>query len=309
MEKPVLARLTARLCELRLQDRSWHATARAVREAVGADTSAVPDDAVWQAVAEAAGVSPLMMKRYDAGLRSIEGIAARNRTAADALLPASFTAAEVAVRLHARDPNAGLRALADLARGSMTIEAVRAALDATPAKPGPAGDRSRTLRERAMMIQRCEDAVVTQAGRLFKRGVTVRRRPSMRLFRKVGFEMFGRDGQLASGADLYLAETPTASRDEFEGVAQSVLLSHYLPSFHLLFGPGAAPATIERTTKVLDTLGAPWVGVAVFGETDEIIRVRAPRGRPVPDRTAEYREMRNTLSQGMRRPEGPDPLA
>lgn len=309
MEKPALARLTTRLRKLRLQDPPWHATARAVREAVGDDPSAAPDDAVWQAAAEAAGVSPLMMKRYDAGLRSIEGIAARNRTAADALLPASFTAAEVAVRLHARDADAGLLALANLARGSMTIEEVRAALAATPAKPGPAGDRSRALKERPRMIQRCEDAVEAQAGRLFGRGVTVRRRPSMRLFRKVGFEVFGRDGQLASGADLYLAETPTASRDEFEGVAQSVLLSHYLPSFHLLFGPGVAPATIKRTAKVLDTLGAPWVGVAAFGEADAIIRVRPPLGRPVPDRTAEYREMRNTLSQGMRRPEGPDPLA
>ena len=131
----------------------------------------------------------------------------------------------------------------------------------------------------------------------------------MRVFRRIGFEVFAPDGQLASGADLYLAEPQTSSRDEVEGIAQSVLLSHYLPSFYLLFAPDVTPATIERAEQALETLGTPWIGVAAVGDNGRIQRLRSPRGRPVPDRSAEYREIRKTLSEGRRRQDGPDPLA
>lgn len=271
-------------------------------------TTAAPDEKAWLAAAKALGVSPLMMKRYDLGLRHIEGIAKLSRRSVESLLPSSFTAAELAIRLYGRDKSEGLRVLSALADGMMTIEGVRDALDATPAKPGPEGDRARALRERAEVIQRCEEAV-RNAGRLFERGAVVRRRPAMRVFRRVGFEVFTPLDELVSGADLYLSEPRTVSRNEYEGVAQSVLLSQYLPSFTLIFAPGFQVGAIASIERALVTLGASWIGTAVIENDGTVARRRTPRGKPVPDRTAEYRLLRDALSQNLRRNDGSDPLA
>ncbi len=224
------------------------------------------------------------------------------------MLSPSFTAAELAIRLHARDPEAGLRALTELAAGR-TIEAVRTALADTPARADAAGERSAPLRERRRLLKRCEDALAAQAGRLFGLGSTVRRRPALRLFRRIGFEVFNSAGALACSADLYKAEASTASRDPFEGLPQSVPLSFYLPSFLLLFVPGTADDPLDWVERALVTLDAPWIGIAAFGEDDEIELLRPAGGRPSPDRTADYQRLRSALSQGKLQPQGDDPLA
>lgn len=305
-----MTRLTGRKRQVKQQrGPPWYAHARSMSKVLdGAQAAeATGDSLLWEDASAAIGVSSLMLKRFVTGLRNIERIAAESKTPVDALLSPSFTAAELAVRLYGRNSEAGLNALTDLAAGRTTIEAVRTALDEAPAKADPAGERSVSLKQRGRLLQLCEDALAAQAEHLFGLGSTVRRRPALQLFRRIGFEVFDSAGGLAGGADLYTAESWTASRDALEGLAQSVLLSFYLPSFLLLFGPGTTDETLTRADRALHTLNVPWIGIAAFEGDDEILPFRSRRGAPSPDRTDEYRQLRRALS--MRRSDGDDPLA
>jgi hypothetical protein len=257
----------------------------------------------WADAAEAAGVAPVMLRRYVILLRRLDEIAEKAAVDAESLVSNGFSAAELAARLYDRNPAAGLRVLIDLKEGRGTLEQIRAELAvASPGKVTTSADsRSRSLRERGRLIERCEAALQAQAHLLFGPNTQVARRPALRYFRRVGFDVMKTGGLtlgpagILGGADLYFPEPATSGRDPLEDLAQSLQLSTYLPSFYIVFAPGMPDETCRRAIDALDLFQATWIGLLVFDD-ETIVARRSPQGRPIPDRTAEYSMVAGALA-------------
>jgi len=93
---PVLDQLSL----ARADGRPWHVVARILKLTVQAPGNQASSNPVWEAAGNTTGLSVLMLKRYVSTLERIEAIAAANNRDIAGLLPASFTGAEVAVRLY-----------------------------------------------------------------------------------------------------------------------------------------------------------------------------------------------------------------
>lgn len=103
-------------------------------------------------------------------------------------------------------------------------------------------------------------------------------------------------GQLAAGIDLYLPESGGSGRDALDGLAQSVMLSTFMPAFYLLFEAGIPFATVQWASEALDVMGAEWIGLLHMDQS--IFTVRRARKRPIPDRTPLYQSLRRKLASG-----------
>lgn len=229
---------------------------------------------------KAPGFTPavVMQRRYVSTLKNIEKIAASNDREVSSVLPSSFTGAELAVRLYERDPILGLSALTALRERKTTLEAVRELLKAAPA---PKEQRSRydAAVDRAERSNRCSELFYSAVPGLFGAGAIAERRPILRHFRRWGFEVSRGEEGIVAGVDLYLVDPQARETQIIEPIAQSALLSFYLPSFYVLFEQGAAQAVLEGTDEALLTMNVPWVGILRIDDSGLVRTFRQPSGQ------------------------------
>jgi hypothetical protein len=81
------------------------------------------------------------------------------------------------------------------------------------------------------------------------------------------------------GADLYLAEPATRGSDPLEPIAQSVLLSGYLPVFWIVFGLGNTDDVLARAGEIIAEL-APAIGLLRLRDAGPAEVVRAAQRHP-----------------------------
>jgi hypothetical protein len=265
----------------------WYVSAPLIRDRIGSKGSSQDWKDLWDKAQLAASLSAVMLKRYVAALVRIEEIADSSGRSVDDLIPSTFTGAELAIRFFDKDSKAGLQALADLRERRTTIEDLRRQRAAMTG----GDDRFAAMKERSDAIERCEVAVGAATAGLFGPEATAQRRPALRYFRRLGFEFLSAEDALLGGADLYLAEPATRGTDPLEPIAQSVLLSRYLPVFWIVFGPGSADDVVARAEEILAEL-APAIGVLRLRDGDPAEVVRAAQWRQDDSLRAErYRRL------------------
>lgn len=282
------------LTRLRADGQPWHAIARLVRDwSKDFNHPARRRSEIWEAAAEKTGISSVMLKRYFAVLLQIDEIAESHKMDAADLLPASFTGAELAARLHSRDSEAGLKALIGLRARTKTIEDVRDELE----KAAPL-DQNTVKARHGQAVGRCEAVMAKAAPGIFGKGAVSGRRPRVRYFHPVGFEFRDAASGLLAGGDLYLAGT-SGSSDPLATIGLSVLISEYLPNFWLMLGPDLDDQVVDRADKTLSIL-APRIGILVVGDGGVAVRRPAEGNDEGFRRAAEYRALVETFgTRGM----------
>jgi hypothetical protein len=288
MVNPALTTVGMALEKARADGQPWHVLARILREAIG-NLDAEAASTFWDWAEAPSGLSPVMLRRYVATLMRIEDIAAAHDRDADGLLPASFTGAEVAIRIYDRDAAEGLAALTELRERGTTLEILRARLKEMPEEDVL---RKRQLAKmgRAMRIEKCEVAFAAVAPGLFGEGAVARRRPRLRFFWNVGFEIVAGTGTMIAGADLYTAEIDRG--DPLNEIAKSILLSLYFPAFSILFGFGVLGHVVSQAVDAIEAL-APWIEILRIDADGSVTVVRQATRIPPENRTAEYASLRN----------------
>jgi hypothetical protein len=268
-------RLTERLAAARRQGLPWHHLGRLLQDRFAGSQNWSRRIEVWEPAGAAAGLKPVVLKRFLVLMNKIDEVSRDTGVPAAELVSTSYGAVELALRIYDRDPEAGMSALSDLRERRVTIEELQRRLLETPAGSADptAISRSLSLRERSLLIQRCEEALTREAGKIFGPGSTVARRPPLKHFHRVGFEISAA-GRINGGADLYLPDAATGSKDQPHGLAQSLLLAAYLPNFHLVFTPTTTGAAMQAAAGALDVLKMPHIGILVIDGAGNVVETR-----------------------------------
>jgi DNA-binding transcriptional MerR regulator len=284
------------LREARREGLPWHTVGRLLQKRFERSENWGRRTDIWDEAGGAAGLAPVVLKRFLVIMNKLDRVSVETGIPPAALVSPSYGAVELALRLYDRDAGLGLHALSELRERRMTIEGLQKILSETPAGSAnpSAVSRSVSLRERATLVKHCEDALSQNTGFMFGPGTTIVRRPILKHFRRIGFEIL--DGsRILGGADLHLLETAEGLKDSPEGLAQSLLLAHYLPIFYLAFAPGVAAGTVESAEQALDALGMAWVGIITIDASGAVKTAR--RGIPNDaSKLAAYADVKTALT-------------
>jgi hypothetical protein len=293
------AALTSELRRLK-DEAPWHELARHLSAYAGGDLYGLPGTRA--ALAAACGLSPGIVGRYISTIERILRIAREKNVEPAAVLSGGFNAVEAACRLYERSPDQGFESLLQLKAGTSSLSKVRGRLAAAEPERDDSGSyaRSLVLRQRSFEIEAVEEALSGAAQNLFGRGCTVRRRPGLRYFRRVGMEVVAGDGSIAAGLDV-IAPQLGQQRDELDAaLGASALLSTFFPEFHFICSPGSGGEVAARAVEMLGWLGLQWFGVMTIDANGRVRVLRKARGRPVPDRSAQYGALKERYAVGRR---------
>jgi hypothetical protein len=285
------------LKDARASGQPWHVLAGILRRGLNSPESGTHSN-IWRLAARETGLSEVMLRRYLLALERLEAIERDRGMPPGHLLSGGFAPIELTLRLHSRDPQQGLEALEELKQRKITLRDVRTRLEKTDGS-GSDGTAARgaALRDRGVLVGRCEGLVSAESAGLFGEGTATSRRSSARYLRRVGFEFRNEVGRILGGADLYLSES--GGRDPLETLAQSVVLAAHLPAFYLIVGPDLDEEDAERAVAVLDVLGGRPIGVLLLRDDPPAVLVRPAEVITVaggsPDR---YGEILKQLATG-----------
>lgn len=271
----------------------WYTTALRLDEAMSdAASFGYGEDIVRRLAEEASGLSRGVLTRYVSTIRRVKAAAAAAGVQTNSLLSPGFNGVETAVRLYDRSPAQGLDTLKKLADGKLTLSQVKSAVSrAFEASEESFGARSRTLRRRGFEIQAVYDAI---AG-YFPKDSLITRRPPMRYFRHVGWEVRTAGGACVCAVDAMAPRTEDPSF-EFETLFPSAaLLSQYFPSYYVAFSPASPAPVADQAVAAIERLGLKWFGVMKTGSDGGLEVLRKPEGRPVPDHVDRYESLRGDL--------------
>lgn len=290
------------IAELLTQTRregAWYDLARLLALLMGEGLYSLPQ--ARAEIGKMCGMSAGVVGRYVAAYRRILRIAEERGVPAEMLFSSSFNGCEVACRLYERSPNQGFESLVGLREERDSLATVRRRLrDAEAPAVSAATVRAEVMRRRGREIEVVQNALSVSAERLFGRGSTIRRRPGMRFFRRVGFEAVARDGSIVAGLD-FLAPHPDQQRDELDvGFAASALLATYFRKFHYVTSPESGAEIAARAVETVAHFGLGWFGVMSVDRTGAIEVLRPARGGPDPDRTARYDALKAAYTIGRR---------
>jgi len=273
----------------------WHALASILRRSLqGLDSE--EQARLWRLAARESRLSETMLRRYVLALERLSAIEVERKLQPGELRSGAFAPVEIALRLYSRDPEAGLNALEALKQRRVTLRDLRRELAETPSDAADPVARSRSLRDRGVLVARAEGLVDAEAPGLFGAGATANRRPSARYLRRVGFEFRDAEHRILGGADLYLAES--GGRDNFESLAQSVLLARYLPVFYVVVGPDLEQEEARRAAAALETLAATSIGVLHLRDEGSALLVRPAVPDPARDDPSRYRGLLKAFATG-----------
>lgn len=272
-----------------------------------------PDDSaaarIRSVASDATKLSAGVLRRYVSLLGRLREIAEAENVEAQSITSQGFNASEIAVRIHDRNPDEGMRALLELKAGETTLIELRDRLASVPVwtpEPAEVVDASRRKRASALraaavferiavrtafMSQAVErSALVPSNGRLRKRRSTPlfsSREGSVEIVTESSDRM---SVTLHGGAELmgFEPETGDDVRDFARQFPSIVLLSSFYPRFHLCFSSRTPPSFVDAAQRAIDLFGTHWIGVAFVTAGGDVEVVLAPRGLPVPDRTDRY---------------------
>lgn len=266
MVKELETELMERLRKARQEGQPWHVIAGLLHDHFATMPPKQVRRIVYESAASATELAVVMLQRYVKVFEKLQPIALESGYPVSDLVSSSFSAVEKAIRLYERDILAGLEALAGLRARKLTIESLREKLDATQKGSGYPNviRRQMALSRRGSVIDRCEDALRAEARRLFGSGTTVKRRPSLRYFRPVGYDMSAADGRILGGCDLYFG--PIANEDPIADLARSLLLARYLSVFYIVLAPDAGAPVLNDVRNALEVLDMPHVGLITVDE-------------------------------------------
>lgn len=273
----------------------WHVLAGIMRRVL-ARVDADKHGQVWRIAARETVLSEVMLRRYLGALDRLETIEREAGLPRDSLLSATFAPAELALRLHSRDPVAGLKALNDLTQRKITVRDIRKELEDGGPPDSDAAARGRSIRDRGILVARCEALVESEAAVLFGEGASAGRRPSARYFRRVGFEFRDPAADILGGGDLYLAES--GGRDPLDGLAQSMVLANYLPAFYVIIGPNLDAVDADRAADALEALDARFLGVLLLQDDGPAHVVRKAEVDPARWRPEKYVDLLKLFAAG-----------
>ena len=160
--------------------------------------------------------------------------------------------------------------------------------------------RSRKLRRRGLELQSTETALERGLSAHFPKDSFLQRRPHLRFFRRLGMEVRRADGACLCGLDLVWSPDDGATEELEADFPAAHLLSLYFPAFYFVFSPNSPQRSVDHAISTLELFGCRWFGVMRVRGDLSIEIPRKPRGRPDPDRVAEYESLRSKL--GRRRP-------
>lgn len=271
----------------RADGQPWHVIARLIQDRIASYGNWGSWRELWEKAQDPAGVSAVMLQRYVSTLLKLERIAADHGRDIGELLPSSFTGTEVALRIYDRKPGAGLKALLELRDRHVTIDDLRSELERMLPTDIASLRRGTVAKERKLMIDDCWAALVENASRTFGEFTTVEQRPVLQFFRRTGFDVRDANSNIIAGVDLYLAEPVSRTTHPLQTIAQTVLLSEYMPSFWLMLGPGNGEPIARTAADVLAVL-APQIGILQISQSGELeIRRKANVHGPI-SRAASY---------------------
>lgn len=284
----------------------WLEAAEALETTLGTLESNDPgkEGNVRSRVEEASGLSWGIVTRYVSVLRRIRSVAAAHGVPLAALASRGFNASEAAVRLYARSPEQGIEALLGRQAAATTLGSIRRKLAAAPVDAaGPVGASRQLIKAaRGYEIELAERALASRSHDLFPRDCSLRRRPGLLYFRRVGYEACSPDGRILAGIDVLVVDA-LLNRDALDGaLAQSVLLSTFFPTFHLVFSSGSDIAVVRRAADALEIMDVLSVGIVRVTDTGDLDVLRSPSGGPVPDRTRQYDLIRQRFAVGRSSP-------
>jgi hypothetical protein len=266
---------------------------------VAADMKAAAEDGT--------GLSGQILGRYVSLLGRIRRIATEEGVAVESLLSPVFNAQEVAARLYDRAPEIGIESLLDLAAGSVTLAVLRKRLEDAPsgAVRSPESARAAVARAKAENTALLERALKASAPALWGRGSRIRQRPRLTVVGSAGYEVVGTESSMIAGIDILDIDVRMNDDRFSRNLFPSVLLSTFYPRFYL--GAVSAPdrSAVMRTMDAVEWLGLEAVGVLEIRSDESVVELRAPRGGPVPDRTAKYNELKIKYPGARRTPSGP----
>jgi hypothetical protein len=241
------------------------------------------------------GIASVMLTRYVALLKKLDLIAP-SPAELSSLMPRSFTAGEIAVRLYYRNQEKGLQALKDLRARQTNLEKIRDDLSKEPLS----GDNGRAIRAKA--IADAETMLTGHAERLFGAGSSVTQRSTVPHLCRIGFEVFSPEGERFAGIDLYLPNlSKTAIQDPLEPIARSIVLSTYFPQFYLMFAPGFSEEDLTRAEAILDAFGSKSIGMIFMPDENSIRQYREATARSDLDRSASYQILADRIRDSTRR--------
>jgi hypothetical protein len=253
-------------------------------------------------LAAASGLGSSVVARYISVYEKVVQIASARGHPPAALLSPSFNGVETACRLYQRSPDEGFKALVELKSGRTSLGTIRSTLASTPRGDADSEsyERSLLLRRRGRMTEFVEEALQRSAENgLFGQGGVVRRRPGLRYFRRAGMEVVDRDGTAVAGIDV-LTTHPGKQRDELDSaIGPSALLATYFPCFYLVCVPEAEEMA-KAAVEALQWFRLGWIGVLYVDEYGAVDVIGKPQGRPMPDRTGHYEELKARWRVGRR---------
>lgn len=269
---------------------AWYALVRRLDAALDGAPDGDDAAALAEAAEEITGVSRLMWKRYRTALARTERIAREARLPSEALLGPSFATQEIALRIHDRAPKEGLESLASVAGGDVRLADLRERLSLLPPADPEGGEAARAAIVRAKSAGRSlvDRALKDSTEQLWGHGSRIVRRPRLKFMSGDGYEVVARDGAIVAGVDVTDVGVRTNRDRVAESVSPSILMSSFFPKFFLACLATAPRGAAERTSEVLEWLGADWIGVVAVRADGSVDTVRRPNGSPVPDRTARY---------------------
>jgi hypothetical protein len=278
----------------------WFVMAGRIEAALAEGTAiGYGEDVIKNVVVETSKLSWGVVTRYLSTIRRVKAAAAAAGLETEALLSPGFNGVEAAVRLYDRSASEGLDALVGLREGRLSAGDVSDKLALRDLKETESS-RGMRLRRRGTAIDGVEKALAKESGRLFPKDSTVKRRPALRYFRRVGMEVRREDGTCVCGLDIMASDAGTAADELDEGLSKVVLLSTYFPRFFLVFSADYPAAAVDEAMGALDLIGVRWLGVMKVTPEGTVETLRKPVGAPAPDRSAEYERLRAGFAYGRR---------
>jgi hypothetical protein len=258
---------------------------------------------IRERAAEATELSQGVLRRYVSVLSKLRAVARSEGIDLADLVSADFNPSEVAVRIHDRNADEGLKALRDLKAGNATLSDLRERLASVPVDvpdDGAAPGSEWLYKDSSLTRLRTIHAFMEQSLRrhsplLAEPSAVVRARPPL------GFAAGGHGSleiatkvtipyRVVAGVELLVYENGPVRAVERDFPAFALLATLY-PRFDLVFSPGTDEGFVDATRALIDVFQTRSIGMLRVTPDGSLETIVEPSGPPTPDRRSAYESL------------------